>query len=151
MNLHCYLSWSNVFKETGLFKSFITNNFWNFVRKIWLWVCHIFLSNNRLSCEKLNYVYTLFCRKNTKMIPLQSIKIGLSWIIVSSFSRYIVNILAGEEHWRFHKGEVTAYAQNIWYFQKNIFIWIRPLIKQYLLLLSNFFIKFTMELSHMRV
>lgn len=116
-----YLSWSNVFEETGLFKSFITNNFWNFVRKIWLWVCHIFLSNNRLSCDKLNYVYTLFRRKNTKIIPLQSIKIGLTWIIFSSFSRYIVNILAGEEHWRFHKGEVTAYTQNIWYFQKKYF------------------------------
>jgi hypothetical protein len=69
-----------------------------------------------------NYVYTLFRRKNTKIIPLQSIKIGLTWIIFSSFSRYIVNILVGEEHWRFHKGEVTAYTQNIWYFQKNIFI-----------------------------
>lgn len=81
-----------------------------------------FLSNNRLSCDKVNYAYTLFRRKNTKIIPLQSIKIGLTWIIFSSFSRYIVNILVGEEHWRFHKGEVTAYAQNIWYFQKNICI-----------------------------
>jgi hypothetical protein len=30
----------------------------------------------------------------------------LTWIIFSSFSRYIVNILAGEEHGRFYKGEV---------------------------------------------
>jgi len=34
-----------------------------------------------------------------------------------------LNILSGEEHWRFHKGEATAYTQNIWYFPKKYFVY----------------------------
>jgi hypothetical protein len=66
-------------------------------------------------CSSPAKILTIYREKDETIIQLKPIFIDCKGIILVFF-------LQNKVHWRFHKGEVTAYAQNIWYFQKNIFI-----------------------------